>query len=98
KELLLGMIVNSGNDACVVVAENLAGSEAAFAKLATERAHALGMNDTTLANSSGWPDPNHRMSMHDLGLLAQHLITEFPQYYPLFKETDFNYRDRAPAN
>jgi len=98
EELIRGIIVNSGNDACVVVAEGLAGSEEAFAKLATERARALGMADTTLANASGWPHPEHRMSMSDLGILAQHLIEDFPEYYPIFSETHFNYKDRAPAN
>jgi D-alanyl-D-alanine carboxypeptidase (penicillin-binding protein 5/6) len=98
RELILGIIVNSGNDACVVVAEGLAGTEEAFARQATERARALGMADTTLANASGWPDPGHRMSMRDLGILAERLILDFPQHYPLFAETSFNYKDRAPAN
>ncbi len=97
-DLLRGMIVNSGNDACVVVAEGLAGSEEAFASQMTERAHALGMDQSVFANSSGWPDPNHRMSMRDLGLLARRLIEEFPEYYPIFAETSFNYKGRAPAN
>ena len=98
RELIMGIIVNSGNDACVVVAENLAGSEEAFAANATKRAHEMGMDDTQLANASGWPHPEHRMSMHDLGLLAQRLIEDFPQYYSNFSETNFNYMDRAPAN
>ena len=98
RELILGIIVNSGNDACVVVAEGLAGTEEAFARQATERARALGMSETTLANASGWPDPGHRMSMRDLGILAERLILDFPQHYPLFAETSFNYKDRAPAN
>jgi D-alanyl-D-alanine carboxypeptidase (penicillin-binding protein 5/6) len=97
-ELIHGMIVNSGNDACVVVAEGLAGTEEAFSAQMTERARALGMTNSTFANSSGWPDPNHRMSMRDLGILAQHLIEDFPEYYPIFAETAFNYKDRAPAN
>ena len=97
-DLIHGMIVNSGNDACVVVAEGLAGTEEAFSAQMTERARALGMTQTTLANSSGWPDPNHRMSMRDLGILARHLIEDFPEYYPIFAETEFNYKDRAPAN
>ena len=97
-ELIHGMIVNSGNDACVVVAEGLAGTEEAFAAQMTERAHALGMVDSTFANASGWPDPRHRMSMKDLGLLAQRLIEEFPDYYPVFAQTEFNYKNRAPAN
>lgn len=97
-ELIHGIIVNSGNDACVVVAEGLAGSEEAFARLMTERARALGMNNSIFANASGWPDPGQRMSMEDLGILAVRLITEFPEYYPIFSQTNFNYKDRAPAN
>jgi D-alanyl-D-alanine carboxypeptidase (penicillin-binding protein 5/6) len=97
-ELIHGMIINSGNDACVVVAEGLAGTEEAFAQQMTQRAKALGMQHSTFANSSGWPDPDHRMSMRDLGILAKRLVTEFPEYYPIFGETSFNYKDRAPAN
>ena len=97
-DLIHGMIINSGNDACVVVAEGLAGTEEAFAAQMTERARALGMTNSTFANASGWPDPVHRMSMRDLGILAQHLITDFPDYYPVFSQTEFNYKDRAPDN
>ena len=97
-DLIHGMIINSGNDACVVVAEGLAGTEEAFAAQMTERARALGMTNSTFANASGWPDPVHRMSMRDLGILAQHLITDFPDLYPVFAETEFNYKDRAPDN
>lgn len=98
RDLIHGMIINSGNDACVVVAEGLSGTEEAFARLMTERAQALGMTNSTFANASGWPDPRHRMSMRDLGILAKRLVTEFPEYYPIFSETEFNYMDRAPAN
>ena len=98
EELLHGMIINSGNDACVVVAEGLAGTEEAFADQMTERARALGLEQSVFANASGWPDPNHRMSMRDLGLLSRRLIEEFPEYYPLFAMTEYNYKDRAPAN
>lgn len=97
-DLLHGMIVNSGNDACIVVAEGLAGSEEAFSAQMTARARELGMDHSTFANSSGWPDPNHRMSMRDLGILARMLIEDFPEHYPLFAETSYNYKDRAPAN
>lgn len=98
RELIQGMIVNSGNDACVVVAEGLAGTEDAFAAQMTERAKALGMTQSHFANASGWPDPRHRMSMHDLGILALRLIEEFPDEYKVFSETEFNYADRAPDN
>jgi D-alanyl-D-alanine carboxypeptidase (penicillin-binding protein 5/6) len=97
-ELIHGMIINSGNDACVVVAEGLAGTEEAFAAQMTERAKALGMTASTFTNASGWPDPGHRMSMRDLGILGKRLIEDFPEYYPIFSETEFNFMDRAPAN
>jgi serine-type D-Ala-D-Ala carboxypeptidase (penicillin-binding protein 5/6) len=97
-DLIHGMIVNSGNDACVVVAEGLAGTEEAFADQMTQRARALGMQTSVFKNSSGWPAPGHVMSMRDLGILSKRLITEFPEYYPIFAETTFNYKDRAPAN
>ena len=98
RDLIHGIIINSGNDACIVVAEGLAGTEEAFAAQMTERAKALGMTQSTFANASGWPDPNHRMSMHDLGILARRLIEEFPEEYAIFKETEFNYANRAEAN
>ncbi len=97
-DLIHGIIINSGNDATVVVAEGLAGSEDAFAAQMTARAKALGMANSTFANASGWPDPNQRMSMHDLGLLASRLITDFPEYYPIFALTENDYADRAPDN
>ncbi|MDP3959587.1 MAG: D-alanyl-D-alanine carboxypeptidase family protein [Pseudorhodobacter sp.] len=97
-DLIHGIIINSGNDATVVVAEGLAGSEDAFAAQMTERAQALGLVNSTFANASGWPDPGQRMSMHDLGLLATRLITEFPEYYPIFALTENDYANRAPDN
>jgi serine-type D-Ala-D-Ala carboxypeptidase (penicillin-binding protein 5/6) len=97
-DLIRGMIVNSGNDACVAVAEGLAGSEPAFAEQMTQRGKAIGLTQSHFTNSSGWPDPGQRMSMKDLGKLAQRLITEFPELYTVFAETDFNYKNRAPAN
>jgi serine-type D-Ala-D-Ala carboxypeptidase (penicillin-binding protein 5/6) len=97
-DLIQGMVVNSGNDACTVVAEGLEGSEAEFARKMNDRAAALGLQNSTFANSSGWPDPGQRMSMQDLGLLAVHLITTYPDLYPVFSQTEFNYKNRAPAN
>jgi serine-type D-Ala-D-Ala carboxypeptidase (penicillin-binding protein 5/6) len=98
EELIHGMIINSGNDACVVVAEGLAGTEEAFSAQMTQRAQALGMTASTFANASGWPDPNHRMSMRDLGILGKRLIEDFPEYYPIFAETEYMYKDRSPDN
>ena len=98
EELIKGIIINSGNDACVVVAEGLAGTEAAFSAQMTERGIALGMQNSVFKNSTGWPAEGHLQSMRDLGILAKRLITEFPEYYPYFAMTEFNYKDRAPAN
>ncbi|TRD22830.1 D-alanyl-D-alanine carboxypeptidase family protein [Palleronia caenipelagi] len=98
EELIQGIIVMSGNDACVVVAEGLAGSEQSFAKMMTDRARDLGMTQSTFANASGWPHPNQRMSMRDLGILATRLITEFPEYYGYFAQKEFAFDNRAPKN
>jgi D-alanyl-D-alanine carboxypeptidase (penicillin-binding protein 5/6) len=98
RDLIYGIIINSGNDACVVVAEGLSGTEEAFSRQMTERGRALGMTQSNFANASGWPDPTHRMSMRDLGILAKRLIEEFPEYYPIFAETEFNFADRAASN
>ncbi len=100
EDLLQGIIVLSGNDACAVIAEALSpdGTEAGFARYMTQRAKQLGMTQSTFANSNGWPAPGHLMSVHDLAILAQHIINDFPQYYPLFSETRFNFDGRAPSN
>ena len=98
EELIKGIIVQSGNDACVVVAEGLAGSEDAFARQMNARAPEIGLNNSTFANASGWPDPNHRMSMRDLGVLATRLIEEFPEYYGYFALEEFDFDGRSPSN
>ena len=98
QELVQGIIVNSGNDACVVVAEGLASTEGAFAEMMTERAQALGMKAATFGNASGWPDPRQRMSTRDLAILATRLIAEFPEYYPYFAQTEYPFDGRAPDN
>ena len=98
EDLIRGIAVLSGNDASVVAAEGLAGTEEAFAQLATRRARELGMRNTTLANSSGWPHPDHLMSKRDLGILAEHLITEYPQYYPYLSEREFTWNGITQPN
>ncbi|MCU4652635.1 D-alanyl-D-alanine carboxypeptidase [Roseibacterium sp. SDUM158016] len=100
EDLIRGVIVVSGNDASVVLAEALSpdGTEEGFARIATERARQLGMAQTTLRNASGWPAEGHVMSMHDLGILAERIITEHPEYYTYFAQTEFDYENRAPAN
>ncbi|MCA0043135.1 D-alanyl-D-alanine carboxypeptidase family protein [Celeribacter litoreus] len=98
EELIQGIIVLSGNDACVVVAEGLGGTEDNFARLMNDRAKALGMDNSTFANASGWPNPGQRMSMEDLGRLAIRLISEFPEYYGYFGQREFPFDNRAPQN
>lgn len=98
EELIQGIIVLSGNDACVVVAEGLAGTEEAFAQRMTARGRQIGLLESTFANSSGWPHPDHRMSMRDLGTLAAHLITDFPELYGYFSHQEFLWDGRTPDN
>lgn len=98
EELIQGIIVNSGNDACVVAAEALGGTEDAFAQMMTERAAALGMVNSSFGNASGWPHPRQRMSMRDLAMLATRLILEFPEYYHYFNQSEFPFDGRAPDN
>jgi len=100
EDLLRGIIVMSGNDACAVLAEALSpdGTEAGFARDMTQRAQRMGMTNSTFTNSNGWPDPNHRMSMRDLALLARRIIEDFPEFYPMFAETEFEFDGRAPQN
>ena len=98
EQLIKGVIVLSGNDACVVLAEGLAGTEEAFARQMTERAKTLGLKHSVFKNSTGWPADGHVMSAEDLGILAMHIIQDFPQYYGDFALTEFRYMDRVPSN
>lgn len=100
EDLLRGVIVLSGNDASAVLAEALSpdGTEAGFARMMTARAQQMGMMNSTFANSNGWPAAGHRMSMEDLGILANRIITDYPTFYPLFAETEFNFDGRVPSN
>lgn len=98
EELIKGIIVLSGNDASVVTAEGLSGTEEEFARHMNQRAEALGMTGSNFVNSSGWPHPNHRMSPKDLASLAIRLITEFPEYYGYFAMREFEWDGRAPDN
>jgi D-alanyl-D-alanine carboxypeptidase (penicillin-binding protein 5/6) len=97
-DLLRGIIVQSGNDAAIVVAEGLAGSEDAFAERMTEKAAELGMSNTVFGNSTGWPDQVTTTTARDLAILARALITEFPEYYGIFKETGFTYNNITQGN
>ncbi len=91
EDLLHGIIVQSGNDACIVVAEALGGTEEAFSEQMTRRARELGLTHSTFKNASGWPDPEHLMSARDLAKLATIIIEKYPQYYQIFAEKEFTY-------
>lgn len=98
EDLIRGIIVQSGNDASIVVAEGLAGSEAAFAQQMTEKAHELGMTHTTFRNASGWPDPEHRTTARDLAILAAATIRNFPKFYEYYGEMNFTYNKIKQGN
>lgn len=91
-ELLQGITVQSGNDACIIVAEGMSGTEAAFSDVMTEYAREIGLKDSTFRNSTGLPHPDHMMTARDLGKLALFIIKEFPEYYHYFAQKEFRYR------
>ncbi len=97
-ELLRGIIVQSGNDASIVLAEGLAGSEAAFADLMNERAAEIGLDDTHFVNATGWPDPEHVTTARDIAELSRRIIMDFPEYYPLFAEKSYTYNGIRQGN
>ena len=98
EDLLRGIIVQSGNDACIVLAEGLSGSESAFADAMNRKMRELGLVDSHLVNSTGWPADSHLMSPRDLAVLAQRIIEEFPKYYPYFAEKSFRYNKIKQGN
>jgi serine-type D-Ala-D-Ala carboxypeptidase (penicillin-binding protein 5/6) len=89
--LLHGVIIQSANDACIVLAEGIAGSEAAFAELMTARARELGLTKSTFGNSNGLPDPKQLMTTRELGKLARHIIATYPDYYKYYGEREFTW-------
>ena len=98
RDLLRGIIVQSGNDACIVAAENMAGTEEAFASLMTNKAKQLGLKNATFKNATGLPDPEHLISAHDLARLANRIIHDFPEYYPIYSEKEFTYNKIKQGN
>ena len=97
-DLLRGIIVQSGNDACIVVAEGLGGTEDAFAEMMTRRAKEIGLTNSRFANATGWPHPNQLMSARDLAELSRLLITQFPELYKIFNEKTFTYSKIKQSN
>jgi len=97
-DLLRGIIIQSGNDACIVIAEGLAGSEERFAEEMTRKAKEIGLTNSAFKNATGWPADGHYMSARDLALLSKKLITEFPEYYAMFAEKNFTYSGIKQGN
>ena len=97
-DLLRGIIVQSGNDACIVVAEGLGGTEDAFAEMMTRRAKEIGLTNSSFVNSTGWPHPNQLMSALDLAQLSSLLVTQFPELYKIFNEKTFTYSKIKQSN
>lgn len=97
-ELIRGMIVQSGNDACIALAEAVAGSEANFAGIMNKEAARLSMKNTHFTNSTGLPDPNHYTTAYDLSLLATAIIRDFPEFYPLYSQKEYTYNNITQPN
>jgi D-alanyl-D-alanine carboxypeptidase (penicillin-binding protein 5/6) len=100
-DLMRGVIVQSGNDSCIIIAEGMAGSEETFSQMMTERAREIGLEKSVFANSTGLPHPNAGVTVRELALLARHIQQTYPEYYKLYSETDFtwngiNQRNRNP--
>jgi D-alanyl-D-alanine carboxypeptidase (penicillin-binding protein 5/6) len=98
EDLIRGMVIQSGNDASVALAEAIGGTEEGFAAMATARAVELGMKNTNFTNSTGWPDPNHYSTVRDLATLAQHLMKDFREYYHYYGEREFTYHGIKQQN
>jgi D-alanyl-D-alanine carboxypeptidase (penicillin-binding protein 5/6) len=97
-ELIRGMIIQSGNDACVALAEAIAGSEEAFAQMMTREAQRLGLTGTAYRNSTGLTEEGHYTTARDLALLARAMIHDFPEYYPLYSTLDYTYNNIRQGN
>ncbi|PWC27379.1 D-alanyl-D-alanine carboxypeptidase family protein [Teichococcus aestuarii] len=98
EDLARGVIIQSGNDACVVLAEAISGSEQQFAELLNEYGRRIGLKDSNFRNATGWPDPEHRMTCRDLAILASRLIHDFPDHYSIYSERAFRWNDINQEN
>ena len=97
-DLLHGMIIQSGNDACIVLAEGLAGNEDEFADKLTQRAREIGLTKSVFTNSNGLPDPNEHVTTRELAMLARHIILDYPEYYKIFGQPDFTWNKIRQPN
>jgi D-alanyl-D-alanine carboxypeptidase (penicillin-binding protein 5/6) len=98
EDLFRGMIIQSGNDASVAIAEHVAGTEEAFVDLMNQHAALLGMTGSSFRNTTGLPDPEHYVTARDIALLAHAIISEFPEYYDWYSETEFTYNEISQHN
>jgi D-alanyl-D-alanine carboxypeptidase (penicillin-binding protein 5/6) len=96
--LMRGVIVQSGNDACIVLAEGISGSEQQFAEAMNQKAREIGLTSSTFRNATGWPDPEHRMTCRDLARLARRIIADFPEYYRYYNERSFTWNGISQEN
>ena len=92
------MIIQSANDACIVLAEGIAGNETAFAEKLTERARAIGLAKSVFTNSNGLPDPGEQVTTRELGMLARHIIRTYPDFYQLFGQADYTWNKIRQQN
>jgi len=97
-ELIRGMIVQSGNDACIALAEAIAGSEEAFAAMMNREAQRLGLKSSHFVNSTGLPHPQHYSTAEDIAALAAAIIRDYPEYYPLYSQREYRYNNITQAN
>ncbi len=98
EELTRGVIIQSGNDACVVFAEHISGSERAFAEMITAMGRQIGLTSSTFRNATGWPDPEHRMTARDLATLARRIIVDHPEFYRFYSERSFRWNNITQEN
>jgi serine-type D-Ala-D-Ala carboxypeptidase (penicillin-binding protein 5/6) len=98
EDLIRGIIIQSGNDACIVVAEGLAGSEEVFGERMTAKGKEIGLTSSNFTNSTGWPDVTHYMTAKDIATLSRRLIVDFPEYYPYFSEREFTWNGIKQGN
>ena len=98
EDLIKGVIVQSANDGCIIIAEGIAGSEEAFADLMTQRARELGLEKSTFRNATGLTDPEHQMTARELALLARYLIEVYPEYYKIYSIPEFTWNGITQPN
>jgi D-alanyl-D-alanine carboxypeptidase (penicillin-binding protein 5/6) len=98
EDLIRGVIVQSGNDACIVLAEAISGSEQQFAELLNSTGRRIGLQNSNFRNSTGWPDPEHRMTARDLSILARRIIQDFPEQFAYYNERSFRFNNITQEN